>query len=68
MLRFSKAGDRGRTGDIQLGRLALYQLSYTRAELVQWILASATPRKRRKGWLTGLEPATTRTTTEGSTN
>ena len=24
------AGDRGRTGDIQLGRLTLYQLSYTR--------------------------------------
>ncbi len=25
------AGDRARTGDIQLGRLTLYQLSYTRA-------------------------------------
>ena len=25
-----KAGDRGRTGDLQLGRLTLYQLSYTR--------------------------------------
>ncbi len=25
-----KAGDRGRTGNIQLGRLTLYQLSYTR--------------------------------------
>jgi hypothetical protein len=24
------AGDRTRTGDIQLGRLALYQLSYSR--------------------------------------
>jgi hypothetical protein len=28
-----EAGDRARTGDIQLGRLALYQLSYTRAWL-----------------------------------
>jgi hypothetical protein len=28
-----EAGDRARTGDIQLGRLALYQLSYTRARL-----------------------------------
>ena len=26
-----EAGDRARTGDIQLGRLTLYQLSYTRA-------------------------------------
>ncbi len=29
-LHTSKAGDRGRTGDLQLGRLTLYQLSYTR--------------------------------------
>ena len=28
-----RAGDRARTGDIQLGRLALYQLSYTRVRL-----------------------------------
>ena len=28
-----KAGDRARTGDIQLGRLTLYQLSYTRADV-----------------------------------
>ena len=28
-----EAGDRARTGDIQLGRLTLYQLSYTRAGL-----------------------------------
>jgi hypothetical protein len=28
-----EAGDRARTGDIQLGRLALYQLSYARARL-----------------------------------
>jgi hypothetical protein len=28
-----EAGDRARTGDIQLGRLALYQLSYTRVRL-----------------------------------
>jgi hypothetical protein len=28
-----EAGDRARTGDIQLGRLALYQLSYTRTQL-----------------------------------
>ena len=28
-----EAGDRVRTGDIQLGRLTLYQLSYTRAEV-----------------------------------
>jgi hypothetical protein len=28
-----EAGDRARTGDIQLGRLALYQLSYTRVAL-----------------------------------
>jgi hypothetical protein len=27
---FTKAGDRTRTGDIQLGKLALYQLSYAR--------------------------------------
>ena len=29
----ARAGDRARTGDIQLGRLTLYQLSYTRAGL-----------------------------------
>ena len=28
-----QAGDRARTGDIQLGRLTLYQLSYTRTGL-----------------------------------
>jgi hypothetical protein len=28
-----RAGDRARTGDIQLGRLALYQLSYARVRL-----------------------------------
>ena len=28
-----RAGGRVRTGDIQLGRLALYQLSYARAQL-----------------------------------
>ena len=28
-----EAGGRARTGDIQLGRLALYQLSYTRVTL-----------------------------------
>ena len=27
----SRAGDRVRTGDIQLGKLALYQLSYARS-------------------------------------
>ena len=31
--RSRQAGDRARTGDIQLGRLALYQLSYTRVRL-----------------------------------
>jgi hypothetical protein len=31
--REAEAGDRARTGDIQLGRLTLYQLSYTRAEV-----------------------------------
>jgi hypothetical protein len=31
--RRRRAGDRARTGDIQLGRLALYQLSYTRVRL-----------------------------------
>ena len=30
---FHGAGDRARTGDIQLGRLALYQLSYARVRL-----------------------------------
>ncbi len=30
MQRFLRAGDRVRTGDIQLGRLTLYQLSYSR--------------------------------------
>jgi hypothetical protein len=33
LLSDGQAGDRARTGDIQLGRLALYQLSYTRARL-----------------------------------
>ena len=28
---FAGAGDRVRTGDVQLGRLTLYQLSYSRA-------------------------------------
>jgi len=30
LLWSAKAGDRDRTGNIQLGRLTLYQLSYTR--------------------------------------
>jgi hypothetical protein len=30
VVRRREAGGRARTGDIQLGRLALYQLSYTR--------------------------------------
>src|SRR5207244_12879619 len=34
-----KAGDRTRTGDIQLGKLALYQLSYARDSLILWGLA-----------------------------
>jgi hypothetical protein len=38
ILPFRKAGDRIRTGDIQLGKLTLYQLSYTR------ILRSSLPR------------------------
>ena len=29
-LREERAGDRVRTGDVQLGRLTLYQLSYSR--------------------------------------
>jgi hypothetical protein len=29
-LLLQRAGDRTRTGDIQLGKLALYQLSYAR--------------------------------------
>ena len=29
-----KAGERARTVDIQLGKLTLYQLSYTRGEIV----------------------------------
>ncbi len=28
-----RAGDRSRTGDLQLGKLTLYQLSYTRNEM-----------------------------------
>ncbi len=28
--RYPRAGDRGRTGDIQIGNLTLYQLSYAR--------------------------------------
>lgn len=31
-VRPSKAGDRIRTGDIQLGKLSLYQLSYARKD------------------------------------
>ena len=30
LLFFHRAGDRGRTGDVQLGKLTLYQLSYSR--------------------------------------
>ena len=30
MTEFLRAGDQVRTGDIQLGRLTLYQLSYSR--------------------------------------
>ena len=33
------AGDRTRTGDIQLGRLALYQLSYSRMREAATIVA-----------------------------
>jgi hypothetical protein len=37
MLENIRAGDRTRTGDIQLGKLALYQLSYARgAWAVLW--------------------------------
>ena len=34
------AGDRIRTGDVQLGRLTLYQLSYSRRELVSDVRAA----------------------------
>jgi hypothetical protein len=33
-LRRNGAGDRVRTGDIQIGNLTLYQLSYTREAVV----------------------------------
>jgi hypothetical protein len=33
LLSLGEAGDRARTGDIQLGRLTLYQLSYTRVDV-----------------------------------
>ncbi len=36
-----KAGDRDRTGNIQLGRLTLYQLSYAREDAI--IPAGSTP-------------------------
>ena len=30
---FERAGDRTRTGDVQLGKLAFYQLNYAREDL-----------------------------------
>ena len=44
-----KAGDRSRTGDLQLGKLTLYQLSYARVPPIRRIL-----RMGREG----LEPPT----------
>ncbi len=38
------AGDRIRTGDIKLGKLALYQLSYTRVEEKHTATARKKPR------------------------
>ena len=32
--RIDRAGDRVRTGDVQLGRLTLYQLSYSRGVML----------------------------------
>ena len=49
-----KAGDRARTGDIQLGRLTLYQLSYSRVSLVNLIDLPPIARRLVEG--SGLEP------------
>ena len=49
-MEIGRAGDRVRTGDIQLGRLTLYQLSYSRFD---------TPRSRSVYFVgrAGFEPA-----------
>lgn len=50
---WSRAGDRTRTGDVQLGKLAFYQLNYARdVKAVQHRLsaeASGTHRSRQRG-------------------
>ncbi len=43
-----RAGDRARTGDNQLGRLKLYQLSYSRNMLVLNVLFQA--KKPQQNW------------------
>jgi hypothetical protein len=42
------AGDRIRTGDVQLGRLTLYQLSYTRVGVFPEIFGAARERDPEK--------------------
>jgi hypothetical protein len=51
----------------ELRRLPLCPLSYGAAALKGYS-AHTPPLQRRKRWRTGLEPATTGTTTRGSTN
>ena len=41
-----RAGDRVRTGDIQLGRLTLYQLSYSRIFLIKRLMQCGESRIR----------------------
>ena len=45
-----EAGDRIRTGDIQLGKLTLYQLSYTRG----WVVTVPGPRGTASGSATSI--------------
>ena len=36
LFTLSRAGDRTRTGDVQLGKLAFYQLNYARED--EWVI------------------------------
>ena len=44
-----RAGDRTRTGDVQLGKLAFYQLNYARMHYVRTNLAALTHRSKGSG-------------------
>ena len=47
----NRAGDRTRTGDVQLGKLAFYQLNYARGERENYASARGWDRADNRSWV-----------------